>query len=215
MINEIMYHIKNNDASVFSLKDLACNGDMGRLGLLCDGISELGQDIFWSSQAIPRKEMTYEALSRLKESGCSALIYGVESFSDSVLKRMRKMFTGDIAERVIRDTHKAGIKPIINIIVGFPGETEEEFEVTCEAIIRNKEYIAQISAVSVCLINNDSELWLNYQDYGLVFPADSMRMAKTWECASEGSTYEMRKERAEKVISIIERAGLSYITKTI
>ena len=128
---------------------------------------------------------------------------------------MKKMFTGEIAERVLRATHRAGIKSILNIIVGFPGETAEEFEETCEAIIRNKNYISQISAVSVCLINNDSQLWINYQDYGLVFPADSMEKSKMWRSLSDGNTYEMRKERAEKIISIIEKAGLSYITKTV
>jgi hypothetical protein len=215
VFDEIEYHTKNHQITDFAFKDLLCNGNMPQLNLLCDLIINSGLKINWNSQAIPRKEMTYEFLCKLKKSGCEALIYGVESFSNNVLTQMRKLFTGEIAEKVLKDTHQAGIKAQINIIVGFPGETESDFKETCEAIKRTRDYITQIGAVSVCLVNNDSALDLHYEDYGLIMPDDPVIRAKKWASADGKNTYQVRKERAENIINLIERIGLVYQTITI
>lgn len=215
VFEEIKYHIEDNHITVFSFKDLLCNGNIDRLNLLCDLIINSGLKFSWDSQAIPRKEMTYELLRKLKKSGCQTLIYGVESFSNNVLKQMRKLFTKEIAERVIRDTHAAGINTMINIIVGFPGETESDFQETCEAIERNQKYIAQIGAISVCLVNNDSELDINPNGYELALPTDLRIRAKQWASGDGKNTYEMRKKRAKKILELIDRIGLSYATITI
>ena len=215
IFDEIKYHVESNKINHFAFKDLLCNGNMPQLSSLCDLIINSGQKISWNSQAIPRKEMTCDFLRKLKKSGCEALIYGVESFSDNVLRQMRKIFTKETAEKVLKDTHKAGINAQINIIVGFPGETEDDFKETCEAIKRTRNYITQIGAVSVCLVNNDSALDLHYEDYGLIMSPDPGIRAKKWVSADGKNTYEIRKERAEKIVNLIERVGLAYQTITI
>jgi hypothetical protein len=215
IFDEIKHHTENNRITCFAFKDLLCNGNIEQLSFLCGLIINSGLKINWSSQAIPRKEMTYELLCKLKKSGCESLIYGVESFSNNVLIQMRKLFTGETAEKVLKDTHQAGIKAQINIIVGFPGETENDFKETCEAIKRTRDYITQIGAVSVCLVNNDSALELHYEDYGLIMPADPVIRAKKWASTDGKNTYQVRKERAENIINLIERIGLVYQTITI
>jgi len=215
VFEEIRYHTENNRVSAFSFKDLQCNGNIGRLDKLCDLIIESGIKLSWDSQAIPRKEMGYELLCKLKKSGCHTLIYGIESFSNNVLKRMRKLFTKEIAEKVLRDTHNAGINTMINIIVGFPGETDGDFRETLQAIERNQKYITCIGAISVCLVNNDCDLDINFQDYGLILPSDLKVRAKGWMSEDGKNNYELRTGRAQKVISLINQLGLSYVTATI
>lgn len=215
IFEEIKYHVENNHIDVFSFKDLLCNGNIGELNLLSDLIINLNLKINWDSQATSRKEMTYELLCKLRKAGCGTLIYGVESFSNNVLKRMRKLFNAEIAERVIKDTCKAEITTIINIIVGFPGETEEDFQETLEAIKRNKKYITQIGAISVCLINDRSDLEINPQNYGIVLLNDPKIRAKRWVSADGKNTYEVRQKRAERILELINQLGLSYETKTI
>lgn len=212
---ELQYHVKNNRVEHFSFKDLTCNGSMERINGLADLIIGSGLLIHWDSQAISRKEMTYEFLTKLKKSGCQTLIYGVESFSDNVLKKMRKLFTSEIAQRVLQDTCRAGINVIVNIIVGFPGETEEDFQGTVEAVKRNREYINQIGAVSLCLINNDSDLEICRGDYGLTMPPDSNERAKEWFGDFGKNTYQVRRERVDKFLEILGKLNLPYATKTI
>ena len=215
ILEEIQYHVKNYHTNYFSFKDLLCNGNVEELSLLCDLLIDSGLQIHWDSQAIPRKEMSYELLCKLKKSGCGTLIYGVENFSNNVLKRMKKIFTKEIAEEVLKNTNEAGINTCINIIVGFPGETEIDFEENFDSIRKNYKNITHIGAVSVCLANNDNDLEINPRKYGLVLPEDSSIRAKRWYTSDGQNTYEIRRARAEKILKLIKELKLSYATITL
>jgi tRNA A37 methylthiotransferase MiaB len=103
---------------------------------------------------------------------------------------------------------------MVNIIVGFPGETEDDFEETVESIRRKRYYITQISAVSMCLVNNDTELDTNTQKYGIILPEDARIRAKEWYTFDKINTYESRKKRVEKILRLINQLELSYVTIT-
>lgn len=212
---EIKYHKENNHISTFSFKDLLCNGNIEKLDSLSDLIINSGIELSWDSQAIPRKQMHYELFCKLKKSGCKTLIYGIESFSNNVLKKMKKLFTKEIAEEVLRNTHNAGIQTMINIIVGFPGEAEQDFQETLEAIEGNRKYISGIGAISVCLVNNDCDLDIYYKNYGLILPVDLKVRAKEWTMVGGKNNYTIRRQRAEKVIELVNQLGLSYVTATL
>ena len=63
-----------------------------------------------------------EVLQAMHRAGCTYLDYGLESFSDRVLKTIGKGATVRTNERCIRITMEAGIRPIPNQIIGFPDE---------------------------------------------------------------------------------------------
>jgi len=64
-----------------------------------------------------------ELLKKMREIGCSYLDYGLESFSNEILKSIAKGATSEQNERAIKLTMEAGIRPIPNQIVGFPDES--------------------------------------------------------------------------------------------
>lgn len=64
-----------------------------------------------------------EMLRRFKELGCAHLDYGLESFSDEILKSINKGATAKMNEKAVIDTMNAGIRPIPNQIIGFPEES--------------------------------------------------------------------------------------------
>lgn len=66
-----------------------------------------------------------ELLKRMYSMGCSYLDYGFESFSDRILKEIGKGATSKMNRRALHWTMEAGIRPIPNQIIGFPGETFE------------------------------------------------------------------------------------------
>ena len=61
-------------------------------------------------------------LKKMKAAGCTYLDYGLESFSDRILKNVGKGTTAAHNERAVRITMEAGIRPIPNQIIGFPDE---------------------------------------------------------------------------------------------
>lgn len=67
-------------------------------------------------------------------SGCTTLNYEIESASNRILKLMRKNFTIEEVEMVLKKTVKIGINTQVNSILGFPEEMEENFDTTKQFI---------------------------------------------------------------------------------
>ncbi|MBC8107765.1 MAG: MiaB/RimO family radical SAM methylthiotransferase [Anaerolineae bacterium] len=64
----------------------------------------------------------------------------LQSGSDALLRRMNRQYSGDDFLRMIDQVNQAFDRPAIttDIIVGFPGETDEEFDQTLEVVGRAK-----------------------------------------------------------------------------
>nr|WP_315294250.1 tRNA (N(6)-L-threonylcarbamoyladenosine(37)-C(2))-methylthiotransferase MtaB [Mammaliicoccus lentus] len=64
----------------------------------------------------------------------------LQSGSDSVLKRMRRKYTMAHFSERLQKLHKAlpGLAVTSDVIVGFPGETEEEFQETYDFIVKHQ-----------------------------------------------------------------------------
>lgn len=75
-------------------------------------------------------------LKKLKQLGCAHLDYGLESFSDDILRSIGKGANAAQNERAVIDTMKAGIRPIPNQMIGFPDESFESIMANIEAWTR-------------------------------------------------------------------------------
>lgn len=202
IVQEIEHHVENNNIRNFSFNDLLINGDLRHLESLCDLVIQKGLDIGWIAQAVARRAMTYELLVKMKKAGCHTLQFGIESGSDRVLQSMRKMFTVTDAERALSDARRAGIKNWINIIVGFPGEKEEDLEKTIEFIRHNKENIDKVSSINTCNVVYNSTLMRNKQDYGVLLSDKPELLEVSWH-SSDGNCDELRKKRSGKIMSVL------------
>lgn len=67
---------------------------------------------------------------------CSYVDLPIQHVNDAVLKRMHRRGTSADIRRAVKGAHERGITLRTSIIVGFPGETEEEFEDTIRLIER-------------------------------------------------------------------------------
>lgn len=72
----------------------------------------------------------------------------VQHGSDKILKLMNRRTTGGEVERVINKLHERGIVVRTTLMVGFPGEGEEEFAELCGLVERTKPEYAGIFAYS-------------------------------------------------------------------
>jgi ribosomal protein S12 methylthiotransferase len=83
-------------------------------------------------------ELTDEVIEKMATSDkvCKYLDMPVQHFSTNVLKRMNRKITGEkIHERIAKIRSRIpGVVLRTSIIVGFPGETEEDFELLLEGI---------------------------------------------------------------------------------
>ena len=206
IMNEIEYHIVYNKTKAFEIIDLACNGNLKQLSGICDLIIDSGAQFSWVSYALVRGDMDRNILSKMKRAGCHTLIYGVESGSDHVLKKMGKGYASDQAQEVIKLTYEAGICVNINIIVGFPGETDDDFNETLKFIVKNKKYINEVTNVSGCTLFPLADMGKNRQKYEISWEEHTDPMLFK---DSNGIGRNERNNRVEVMIEEISSLGLS------
>jgi hypothetical protein len=87
-----------------------------------------------------RKSMPEYDFELAGQAGCYRWSIGVESGSESVRKHMRKNFSNDDLDYGVHQLHKNGIMQSWSLIVGYPSETDKDFNETIELLDRSKKF---------------------------------------------------------------------------
>lgn len=81
-----------------------------------------------------KKFVTREILDDVKRAGCRAIFWGVESFSEKVLKAVHKHTTTEDIWHTLRVSRDAGIENGVFTMIGNYQETAEDLEITRAAL---------------------------------------------------------------------------------
>lgn len=127
--------------NVNSYKDVSSDGEIGFAKLLQD-IDKLNYDFRLRFMTSHPKDLSSEVIDVIAESKhiCHGLHLPVQSGSDKILASMNRKYTKDSYLKLV-DEIKSKIPDselTTDIIVGFPGETEEDFEQTLEVVSRTE-----------------------------------------------------------------------------
>ncbi|MHC4183318.1 MAG: B12-binding domain-containing radical SAM protein [Planctomycetota bacterium] len=98
-----------------------------RIAEICELIIKKNMNITWSGFT-RADSVNQELLKLMKASGCKFLGVGVESGSNRTLRKINKGYTREQAINGINHIKETGINVDMNIIVGFPFETEEDIK---------------------------------------------------------------------------------------
>jgi len=117
---------------------------------IADGIEDLG--LMWVTQGrCSKKHITPELMRDMKRAGCKAIFWGVESFSEKVLKAVKKAQTADDIWHTLRVARDAGIENGAFTMIGNYQETEDDLEITAEALGQAyREGLIQYRQTTVC-----------------------------------------------------------------
>lgn len=111
--------------------DSAFTINRNRLLEICALMVKRGLDMSWTVRA--RADcVDEESLLALKKAGCNTIMYGIESGSPEILKRLRKDTDLERIKNAVAFTGKCGIKSLGFFIVGSPGETRESVRKTLD-----------------------------------------------------------------------------------
>ncbi len=147
VIEEIRYHLSKN-IRYFVFHDSMINGDLKKLRELCDGIIENFGSVSWEAQFCIRDDIPENLLRKMKKSGCYNLFVGLESGCNSTLRKMNKGFSTEHALSLFGKLKNAGLNYGISIIVGYPGEAEQDFRESLDFVINNRHLIPKIEQIN-------------------------------------------------------------------
>ena len=193
----------------FFFNDSLINGNIKMLDELLDLLIKNKVNIYWGGQVAIREEMTREFILKMRNAGFSHVSYGLESASSRILKMIGKGFTPEVAERVIKDTKKAGIRTDINIIIGFPGEDRQDVIATANFLKRNKKFIDEIFFHP--LVISPGSYFYEYRDkLGIRF--NNKFDPNSWYSTKEENTLEKRLSLLEFYQKYIGSEGKSFFS---
>ncbi len=98
----------------------------------CEQMIERGKPLPWEVRA-RADHLDLELLERMGRAGCYRVLIGVESADAGVRERNQKGLRNDVdLLKVVDDCARAGIVPILSLILGLPGEGERELRATLD-----------------------------------------------------------------------------------
>ncbi|OGT67651.1 MAG: hypothetical protein A3H43_03855 [Gammaproteobacteria bacterium RIFCSPLOWO2_02_FULL_42_9] len=167
-VNELeeLYH---RGCYLYSFNESDMNGSPQLLLDICDEIIKRGLHIRLTGQLRIDRRNAPEFFKRLKEAGVVALRFGVDGWSDHVLKLQNKGYNTTLVNQNLRDCHQAGIFIEVNIVVGVPGETDQDILDSAELLIKNRPYIDCIASFNPILLGNGSAYWKDPEKYNICF----------------------------------------------
>lgn len=147
--NEMIYHFKKYNVTNFWFTDSLINGSVKNFRELCETLvafyknNNLPSKFFsWGGQFIVRNPTVFtEADYQLAAiAGMNGVALGIESLSESVRDHMKKGFTDEDLDFTLGQMHKNDMNCYFLMIVGYPTETEQDFNAGIEKFKQYKKY---------------------------------------------------------------------------
>jgi len=130
-----MRELYNIDAVVFIDSSIGNNRKL--LVELCKQIkNKINSNFKWYA-SIRANQVNEEILSIMWNAGCRCLFYGFESGSQKVLELMNKGCTVEQNRRAVEIHKKLEFPCVGSMMIGYPGETEEDIKLTIKFIKEN------------------------------------------------------------------------------
>jgi radical SAM superfamily enzyme YgiQ (UPF0313 family) len=127
IMEEIRFLHKNYAISHFDFEDELLMASQKRTEEICQAILKLPFKIKWDCNG--RLNFgTLNLLETMKKSGCEYVNYGIESLNQKILNQMGKGLTLNQIHQGVEVTLKVGLSPGLNLLWGFPGDTEQNLK---------------------------------------------------------------------------------------
>jgi len=165
VVNDIEALIHEYSTNYFYFFNNAFNYSTKFVIQFCEEVMRRGLKFNWSDCA-RFNNVDFELLQRMREAGCQKLVFGLETASPKILKLIDKRLDLAQVKQVLAWCHALGIWPDLEIIVGLPHESEEDFRETCYFIQENSEFINYMN-INVYFIVPDSLIGRYPERYGI------------------------------------------------
>ncbi|HYG08952.1 MAG TPA: radical SAM protein [Pyrinomonadaceae bacterium] len=174
---------------------------------------ERDHQVYYDGYLRADKPVTHRDRVKLwAKSGLMRVRMGIESASTRVLKSMDKMTTPHSIAETLKSLANAGVRTTTYWIVGFPGETEDDFNETLEFIRENYHYIFELEA-HPHLYYPYGQVGSRLYDSRSLYPEEVTNFTrfKKWEIVDQQPTRDEKFERLCRLSELAAELGLINI----
>ncbi len=137
-----------------------------RVRELCAALRGLDAPVWWTCTAHPA-HLDPDTLAEMKSAGCSGVDIGMESADPGMLLRIGKGVTVERVLEVLGWCRELGIHTIVNLMFGWPDETDEELEATIAFLDRAAPLAGGFNARGVVVPYPGTEVYdRNHERFG-------------------------------------------------
>jgi len=157
ILNEIITNYKKHDVTRFHFTDSLVNGNRREFRILCKMLAQErtqnNYNFSFTGQYICRNSYleSDEEYQLIAAAGFKVLEVGIESGSEAVRTHMGKNFTNDDIRMFMKRCSDNNIKIVFMLIVGYPTETEEDFQQTLDILTEFEPYVKNNTIIEACL----------------------------------------------------------------
>lgn len=171
VVDEIQWHTQQG-FTAFHFNESDVNGDPNHLLDICREIIRRGLQVqlYGQMRIDPRNDL--EFFHTIKQAGFTVLRFGVDGWTDHVLRLQRKGYSMRTVEQNLRDCNRAGLLAAVNMVIGVPGETEDDVEESIRNITRLRHLLDSISTINMLILANGSRYYMNPEQHNIRFRGD-------------------------------------------
>ena len=137
--DELISGYKKYGTQVYMMSDLLMNPFATKLS---KELIKMDTSVYWDSHCrVSREVCDPEKAMLWRQAGLYRVQLGTESGSQRILDIMNKKITVEQTKAALKSLASAGIKTTTYWLIGHPGETEEDFQMTLDLIEEMKNYI--------------------------------------------------------------------------
>ncbi len=207
-VDEMLYFYKKYGHQIFHMLDSLVN----------DVVSDIAHEIirkelpfYWDGYFRVPDSCPREMTLLWRRGGFYRARIGVETGSQRVLDMMGKKITVEQTREAISNLASAGIKTTAYIVIGHPGETEEDFQQTLDFVedLKNDIWEAECNPFTYFYSGQGgSDAWADTRV--LLYPewAKDMLITQTWIVGRDHSREEMF-SRISRFVQHCKRLGIS------
>jgi len=171
VVDEIQWFVDRDCVSFqFSVSDAI--GDSVTLLEIAREIIRRNLKINISTQLRIDKHSNLEFFQTLYNAGFKKLSFGVDGWTDRLLRMQVKGYNFALVMQNLRDAHAAGIRISVNIVLGIPGETPEDLVASINNILSLKDAIDSFSSIYPLMLAPGSKYYNDPELYNIRFRGD-------------------------------------------
>jgi len=217
--NECYDLYKETGVTKFKRTDALANGHSKHFKAFNERIIELKKEdpsftFTYNCMFVPKNPRIHneEYYSLMAQAGCLSLDLGIESGSERLRKEMHKGYTDLDLDWHFEMCHKYGIENNISIFVGFPTETDEDFNENLKMLDRYQKYIGsrafnEIQHCGKFVLYTKTYIYNNLDEYDVVITDHSVEPLE-WTCTrNPANTPEKALDREKTFLEYAKKLG--------